>query len=83
MDLSEPINVWVLFKGNLIQPYSFFWKGHQIKVEKINLIHTTKIGSNLFYHFSISSGGNFYRIKFDLEKLKWFLEEVDEDSHQY
>lgn len=79
-EVSEPVNVWVLFKGNLIQPLVFFWKNRQIKVDKINLIHTTKNGDSLFYHFSLSSGGNFYRLKFDLKILKWFLEEVEEDE---
>lgn len=78
LEIQEPVNVWALFKGNLIQPHTFFWKARQIKIEKINLIHTSKNGESLFYHFSISSGGNFYRLKFDAGKLKWFLEAVEE-----
>lgn len=83
LEISESVNVWVFFKGNLIQPHSFFWKGRQIKVEKVNLVHTSKDGSNIFYHFSISSGGNFYRLKFDTNKLNWMLEAVDEDDPSY
>lgn len=79
LELSEPINVWVFFKGSSIQPLVFFWKGRQIKVEKINLVHTTKVGNGTAYHFSVSSGGNFYRLAFDLESLKWFLEAVEEE----
>ncbi len=78
VELSEPINVWVFFQKNLIQPYVFFWKNRRIKVEKINLIHTTKEGGNLFYHFSILAEGNFYRLGFDLKNLKWSLEAVEE-----
>jgi len=80
LEILEPVNVWVLFRNNIIQPYYFFWKGRKIKVEKINLVHTSKDGNNTFYHFSISSGGNFYRLKFDIQKLKWFLEAVDGGS---
>lgn len=79
LQISEPVNVWVLFKGSSVQPWCFFWKGRQIKVDKINLVHTSKEGSNIFYHFSISSGGNFYGLKFDTNKLNWILEAVDED----
>lgn len=79
LEIQEPINVWVLFKGSQIQPYYFFWHGRQIKVEKINLVHTSKNGARLFYHFSVSSGGNFYRLKFDTQKLKWFLEAVEDE----
>lgn len=79
----DEINVWVFFKGSQVQPWCFFWKGRQIKVEKINLVHTSRDGASTFYHFSISSGGNFYRLKFDTKKLKWSLEGVDEDYSPY
>ncbi len=78
LEISESINVWVLFRGNLIQPHSFFWRNRQIKINVINLVHTSKEGSHLFYHFSVSSGGNFYRLRFDTNNLKWFLEMVEE-----
>lgn len=80
LELQEPINVWTLFKGNTITPHIFFWQGRKIKVETVNLVHTTKEGSATRYHFSVSSNGNFYRLGFELTKLKWFLEAVDEDD---
>lgn len=78
LELSEPINVWTYFQGSSIKPLYFSWKGRQIKVEKINLVHTTLNGSSNVYHFSISSGGNFYKLAFDLKSLKWWLEAVEE-----
>ena len=78
LEILEPINVWVLFKGASIEPWCFFWHSRQIKVDKINLVHSSKEGSNIFYHFSVSSGGNFYRLKFDTDKLNWTLEAVEE-----
>ena len=83
VEVLEPVNVWVFFKQSLIQPYLFFWKNRSIKIDKINLIHTTKDGASVFYHFSVSAGNNFYRLKFDLKSLKWFLEEVEEDIWTY
>lgn len=79
LEILEPISVWVFFKGGQVQPHIFFWNGRQIKIEKINLVHTTKNGQSPTYHFSVSSGGNFYRLAFDLESLKWFLEAVEEE----
>jgi hypothetical protein len=70
---DEKINVWVFFKGASIKPFIFFWKGRKIKIESINLVHTSKDGDKLFYHFSVSSGGNYYSLKFDPKDLKWFL----------
>ena len=80
LEIQEPTNVWVLFQGSQIRPFYFFWHGRQIKVEKINLVHTSKNGSNTFYHFSVSSGGNFYRLVFDTSTLKWFIEAVEEEG---
>lgn len=79
LELSEQVNVWVMFKGSLIEPLVFFWKGRQIKVEKINFIHTTKDGNSSIYHFSVSSAGNFYKLGFEPGTLKWFLEAVEEE----
>ena len=78
LEIFEPINVWVFFKGGQPQPYLFFWKQRQIKIDKINLVHTTRNGSAPAYHFSVSSGGNFYKLAFNIADLKWFLEAVEE-----
>lgn len=79
VDIGEPIKVLAFFKDHSIKPYIFFWNGRQIKVEKVNLIHTSRDGGKLFYHFSLSSGDNFYRISFDPVKMGWLLEAVEEE----
>lgn len=81
LEIQEPVDVWVLFQKSKIQPSVFFWHGRQIKIDKINLVHTSKNGASLFYHFSVSSGDNFYRITFDTNKMKWILEAVDDSSY--
>lgn len=78
LEISEPVNVWVFFKGNILQPYVFFWRGRRIVIDKINLVHTSKEGENTFYHFSISAGANFYKLVFELPKMTWQLEAVEE-----
>lgn len=80
LEIQEIIDVWVLFEKNLIKPFSFLWRSRQIKIDKINLIHTSKNGASVFYHFSISSGGNFYRLKFDTNKMNWILEASECDG---
>lgn len=79
-DIFEPINVWAFFKDGQLQPHSFLWKNRAIKITKVNLVHTSKLGASLFYHFSVVSDSNFYRLKFDISKMKWFLEAVEEGS---
>ena len=78
LQLAEPINVWVFFKNSTILPHTFFWGNRQIKIDTINLVHTTKNGSSTDFHFSVSAGGNFYRLGFDATNMKWFLEAVEE-----
>lgn len=80
LEIVEPISVWAFFDKS-IEPRLFFWHGRKIKIDKINLVHTSKNGSSVFYHFSVSAGGNFYRLKFDAQKLKWFLEAVDDSAY--
>ncbi len=79
LELSESIDVWVLFSKTKIQPSVFFWKGRRIKIDKINLVHTSKNGANLFYHFSVSGNGNFYRLTLDVKKMRWILEAIEEE----
>ncbi len=78
LETLEPINVWVFFKGATVEPYVFFWNGRKIQIDSINLVHTAKEDGATVYYFSVSSMGNFYRLKFNLNKLKWFLEAVEE-----
>ena len=80
IELSDPINVWVFFKKGEITPYVFFWKNRRIAIEKVNLVHQSREAGNTMYHFSVSSGGNFYRLGFDGTSLKWVLEAVEEDG---
>jgi hypothetical protein len=78
LELSDPINVWAFFKKGAITPYVFFWNSRRIEIEKVNLVHQSREGNKTLYHFSVSSGGNFYRLGFDGTELKWILEAVEE-----
>lgn len=80
LEINESIDVWVLFEKGKIKPHLFFWQGRKIKIEQINLVHTSKNGESLFYYFSVSSGGNFYKLVFDSKKMRWSLEGVEDES---
>lgn len=79
-ELSDPINVWVFFKKGEITPYVFFWKNRRIAIDKVNLVHQSRQDGKDMYHFSVSSGGNFYRLGFDTINLKWFLEAIEDEG---
>ncbi|KKQ66806.1 MAG: hypothetical protein US86_C0003G0049 [Candidatus Daviesbacteria bacterium GW2011_GWA2_38_24] len=79
LGVNEPVNVWVYFKNKEICPHVFFWNSRQIRIDKINLIHQSRHGQTTYYHFSVSSEGNFYCLRFDATSLRWFLEMVEEE----
>ncbi len=80
VELCDPVNVWVFFEKGQIKPYVFFWNKRRIAIDKINLIHQSREGTKELYHFSVSAGGNFYRLGFDGTTLRWVLEAVEEDG---
>lgn len=79
-ELSDPINVWVFFKKGQITPYVFFWNNRRITIDKINLVHQSRQAGKDMYHFSVSAGGNFYRLGFDTISLKWFIEATEDQG---
>lgn len=78
LELSEPVNVWVFFKSETIRPYLMIWRGRKIRIDCVNLVHVSKNQGVLFYHFSVSAQGNFYKLGFDAGKMRWLLEAVEE-----
>jgi hypothetical protein len=83
VELCEPVNVWVFFKKGQITPYVFFWNNRRIAIDKVNLMHQSREGDKTLYHFSVSSGGNFYKLGFDSTNLKWVIESTEEDGAVY
>lgn len=79
-DLYESIRVWALFENTKVEPYIFFWRDRKIKIDSINMVHTSKSEGGLLYHFSVSSEGNYYRLQFNIAKMKWLLEQVEEGN---
>lgn len=79
-ELSDPINVWAFFKKGEITPYVFFWNKRRITIDKINLVHQSKGNGGVMFHFSVSAGGNFYRLGFDSTHMKWFLEATENEG---
>lgn len=76
--INEPVNVWAFFNNTKIEPHIFFWQNRRIKIDKINLVHHSRDGDQTFYYFSVLAENNFFRLKFDPAKFKWWLEQVEE-----
>ncbi len=78
--INEPIEVLVKFKGRQVLPAKFFWRGKEYEVEKVNLVHQQRQGSDKIYYFSVSDSANFFRLAFFTRDLSWRLEELYYDS---
>ena len=82
--LHEPISVDAVFDVNLphrCTPKSFTKKnGRKITITEIGLIHPKFDGIKTHFMFDLTDGSSDYRLRFDTERLEWFLEwEGDEN----
>jgi hypothetical protein len=75
--VNEKIDVLVAFrkKGEVL-PLSFDWDNRKYCVNKVNLVHSEKKGSNKWYHFSVSSNESYFKLGFDTGNHAWVLEEA-------
>ncbi len=71
--INEPIEVVASFKQNEIIPKFFVWRRKMYKVEKVHLVHTSRTGKELLYHFSITDKANYFQLIFNPFTLTWIL----------
>lgn len=74
--INEPIELLVRFKKDKVLPTYFKWRNKTYWIEKINLIHKERKGSDKVYYFSVSDSVNFFRLAFFTRDLSWRLEEL-------
>ena len=71
--LNEPIDVITKFAENKLTPVKFLWNGREYLVRKINLSYSTWEGRSKIYYFAVSDSMNYFKLRFDSEKLSWTL----------
>ncbi|MDP3993735.1 MAG: hypothetical protein U1C57_01465 [Candidatus Doudnabacteria bacterium] len=71
----ETIEVIVSFKDNGVFPHIIKWGQCRYKILKVNLVHTIKEGAVRIYFFSVSDGANAFKLGFNTENLKWWIED--------
>ena len=72
----EPIEVIATFTKNGIFPHIIKWGQSRYKISKVNLVHTIKEGVVRIYFFSVSDGANFWKLGFNTDSLKWWIEDT-------
>lgn len=74
--LDEKIDCLVEFSGGKVLPNSFRWQDKTYKIEKINLVHSERVGNDKVYYFSVSDDVNFFRLAFFTHDLTWRIQEL-------
>ncbi len=73
--LNDPIEVAVRFQAGKAIPWKFLWQGREIKIVKVNLVHHVWEGRSKIYYFAVSDNSNYFKLRFDTDKLTWRLVE--------
>ena len=73
--MSESIEVIASFTKNGVFPYILKWGQRRYKILKVNLVHPIKEGAVRIYFFSVSDGANAWKLGFNTESLKWWIED--------
>ena len=77
----EQIQVIVSFNQDGVFPRVIRWGKHSYKILKVNLVHTIKEGAVRIYLFSVSDRANMWKLGFNTESLKWWIEENIAGTH--
>lgn len=78
--INENIEVFVRFRSGQVLPEAFRYGGRVYRVEKLNMVHKERSGSDMIYYFSVSDKANFFRLAFFTRDLSWRLQEIFNDS---
>lgn len=71
----EPIEVIAIFGKGGVFPRVIKWGKHRYKILKVNLVHAIKEGAVRIYFFSVSDEANAWKLGFNTETLKWWVED--------
>lgn len=74
--VDEAIEVSVNFCGQKIMPTFFKWRGKTYHIDKLNLVHRERDGSDKIYYFSVSDKVNYFRLAFFTKDLSWRIQEL-------
>lgn len=71
----EQIDVVAIFTKEGLFPRVIKSGLKRYKILKVNLLHTVKEGAVRIYFFSVSDGANAWKLGFNTETLKWWVED--------
>lgn len=72
---AELAEVLVSFEKDKVRPRILKWGTGRYKISEVNLVHTIKEGAVRIYFFSVSDGANAFKLGFNTETLRWWVED--------
>lgn len=74
--INEPISILVNFGDNKVLPLFFQWRNRRYKIEKLNLVHKKRDGTDTIYYFNVTDKTNYFKLSFSTKNLGWRIEEL-------
>lgn len=78
--IDESVRAVVYFTGETMLIRSFVWRNRKYSVERTNMIHRVRDGSDWLYFYAIFSGFSCYKLCFSTRTLSWRLLEIYTDG---
>ena len=77
MSIAEENQVEVLARIDKagIFPLALKTGGRNYEIKKVNLMHSINDGAVRIYFFSVSDDANYWKLGFNTESLKWWIED--------
>lgn len=75
-DVNEPVEVLCAYVRNKALPLYFRWKERRYKIDKVNLVHSSRRGRDKLYYYSVSNAANYFKLCHDTASNRWQLIEA-------
>lgn len=74
--IHEPVDVFCFFTRRSPLPLKLIWRNKSHHVRNLNLTYEEKQGTDTIFYFSVSNDEASFKLSFNNQSLRWYLEEV-------
>lgn len=71
--INDPIEVVAFMKAGEIRPLKLLWHGREVVIKIVNLSWSRWEGRSKIYYFAVSDSTDYFKLRFDTDKLSWTL----------
>jgi len=74
--IFEPLDVVASFSEGMMRPRWFRWHKREYRVDRIHLAYSGFDAGVRRFYFSVTSGGNAYKLCYNCDTMEWELQEI-------